>query len=166
MYVRVAGSSLGAAEDSSTQKLSGITGGNWRVNQFLRAPPPLQGPIITCVCFLYQCTGTTFQRSFYHRYVTLHTAPHGRWICRLLDDCVYVRFYVSVGLVYDSLMQKHQCMCGNTNTHPEHAGRIQSIWSRLQETGLRSRCEVWCVHFYCTHTCSALSTRVVSLCLI
>ncbi|XDV35109.1 hypothetical protein PO909_005136 [Leuciscus waleckii] len=45
------------------------------------------------------------------------------------------------GLVYDSLMQKHQCMCGNTNTHPEHAGRIQSIWSRLQETGLRNQCE-------------------------
>uniref|UniRef100_A0A8C1XCR7 Histone deacetylase n=1 Tax=Cyprinus carpio TaxID=7962 RepID=A0A8C1XCR7_CYPCA len=49
--------------------------------------------------------------------------------------------HFSLGLVYDSLMQKHQCMCGNTNTHPEHAGRIQSIWSRLQETGLRSQCE-------------------------
>uniref|UniRef100_A0A8C1PYU3 Histone deacetylase n=1 Tax=Cyprinus carpio TaxID=7962 RepID=A0A8C1PYU3_CYPCA len=49
--------------------------------------------------------------------------------------------FLSLGLVYDSLMQKHQCMCGNTNTHPEHAGRIQSIWSRLQETGLRSQCE-------------------------
>uniref|UniRef100_A0A8C3A142 Histone deacetylase n=1 Tax=Cyclopterus lumpus TaxID=8103 RepID=A0A8C3A142_CYCLU len=36
---------------------------------------------------------------------------------------------------------KHQCMCGNTNSHPEHAGRIQSIWSRLQETGLRAHCE-------------------------
>uniref|UniRef100_A0A669E1F1 histone deacetylase n=1 Tax=Oreochromis niloticus TaxID=8128 RepID=A0A669E1F1_ORENI len=46
-----------------------------------------------------------------------------------------------LGLVYDSLMQKHQCMCGNTNSHPEHAGRIQSIWSRLQETGLRAQCE-------------------------
>uniref|UniRef100_A0A8C6NRE9 Histone deacetylase n=1 Tax=Nothobranchius furzeri TaxID=105023 RepID=A0A8C6NRE9_NOTFU len=45
------------------------------------------------------------------------------------------------GLVYDSLMQKHQCICGNATIHPEHAGRIQSIWSRLQETGLRSRCE-------------------------
>uniref|UniRef100_A0A8B9LPM2 Histone deacetylase n=1 Tax=Astyanax mexicanus TaxID=7994 RepID=A0A8B9LPM2_ASTMX len=50
----------------------------------------------------------------------------------------------TTGLVYDSLMQKHQCMCGNTNTHPEHAGRIQSIWSRLQETGLRGQCEVRC----------------------
>uniref|UniRef100_A0A671VXI6 Histone deacetylase n=1 Tax=Sparus aurata TaxID=8175 RepID=A0A671VXI6_SPAAU len=46
-----------------------------------------------------------------------------------------------VCLVYDSLMQKHQCMCGNTTSHPEHAGRIQSIWSRLQETGLRAHCE-------------------------
>ncbi|XP_047456338.1 histone deacetylase 4 isoform X2 [Mugil cephalus] len=47
----------------------------------------------------------------------------------------------TTGLVYDSLMQKHQCMCGNTTSHPEHAGRIQSIWSRLQETGLRAQCE-------------------------
>uniref|UniRef100_A0A3B4YWS0 Histone deacetylase n=1 Tax=Seriola lalandi dorsalis TaxID=1841481 RepID=A0A3B4YWS0_SERLL len=47
----------------------------------------------------------------------------------------------TTGLVYDSLMQKHQCMCGNTTSHPEHAGRIQSIWSRLQETGLRVHCE-------------------------
>ncbi|XP_059356536.1 histone deacetylase 4-like [Carassius carassius] len=47
----------------------------------------------------------------------------------------------TTGLVYDTLMQKHQCMCGNSNNHPEHAGRIQSIWSRLQETGLRGQCE-------------------------
>nr|XP_046260604.1 histone deacetylase 4 isoform X4 [Scatophagus argus] len=47
----------------------------------------------------------------------------------------------TTGLVYDSLMQKHQCICGNTTIHPEHAGRIQSIWSRLQETGLRAHCE-------------------------
>ncbi|XP_068602673.1 histone deacetylase 4 [Brachionichthys hirsutus] len=47
----------------------------------------------------------------------------------------------TTGLVYDSLMQKHQCTCGNTTSHPEHSGRIQSIWSRLQETGLRGHCE-------------------------
>ncbi|XP_010614003.1 histone deacetylase 4 isoform X5 [Fukomys damarensis] len=47
----------------------------------------------------------------------------------------------TTGLVYDTLMLKHQCACGNSNSHPEHAGRIQSIWSRLQETGLRSKCE-------------------------
>ncbi|XP_013875501.1 histone deacetylase 4 isoform X2 [Austrofundulus limnaeus] len=55
------------------------------------------------------------------------------------DPPVKPRF--TTGLVYDSLMQKHQCMCGNTNSHPEHAGRIQSIWSRLQETGLKTQCE-------------------------
>ncbi|XP_041097512.1 histone deacetylase 7 isoform X5 [Polyodon spathula] len=47
----------------------------------------------------------------------------------------------TTGLVYDSQMLKHQCTCGDNSTHPEHAGRIQSIWSRLQERGLRTRCE-------------------------
>ncbi|XP_054976669.1 histone deacetylase 4 isoform X2 [Sorex araneus] len=47
----------------------------------------------------------------------------------------------TTGLVYDTLMLKHQCACGSSSTHPEHAGRIQSIWSRLQETGLRGKCE-------------------------
>ncbi|XP_058512080.1 histone deacetylase 7 isoform X2 [Ochotona princeps] len=47
----------------------------------------------------------------------------------------------TTGLVYDSVMLKHQCPCGDSSRHPEHAGRIQSIWSRLQERGLRSRCE-------------------------
>lgn len=46
------------------------------------------------------------------------------------------------GLVYDSVMLKHQCSCGDNSRHPEHAGRIQSIWSRLLERGLRSQCEV------------------------
>uniref|UniRef100_A0A8C5U1B7 Histone deacetylase n=1 Tax=Malurus cyaneus samueli TaxID=2593467 RepID=A0A8C5U1B7_9PASS len=36
----------------------------------------------------------------------------------------------TTGLVYDTLMLKHQCTCGNTNSHPE-----------LQETGLRGKCE-------------------------
>ncbi|XP_051856767.1 histone deacetylase 9 isoform X2 [Antechinus flavipes] len=45
------------------------------------------------------------------------------------------------GVVYDALMLKHQCICGRSALHPEHAGRIQSIWSRLQETGLLSKCE-------------------------
>uniref|UniRef100_A0A674F063 Histone deacetylase n=1 Tax=Salmo trutta TaxID=8032 RepID=A0A674F063_SALTR len=54
---------------------------------------------------------------------------------------VVMSWVIPAGLVYDSLMQKHQCMCGNTHTHPEHAGRVQSIWSRLQETGLRGQCE-------------------------
>ncbi|KAK6470243.1 histone deacetylase 5 [Huso huso] len=52
-----------------------------------------------------------------------------------------VKHLFTTGVVYDTFMLKHQCTCGNTNNHPEHAGRIQSIWSRLQETGLLSRCE-------------------------
>ncbi|XP_017449854.1 histone deacetylase 9 isoform X11 [Rattus norvegicus] len=47
----------------------------------------------------------------------------------------------ATGIAYDCLMLKHQCICGNSTTHPEHAGRIQSIWSRLQETGLLNKCE-------------------------
>ncbi|XP_064177799.1 histone deacetylase 5-like isoform X2 [Anguilla rostrata] len=52
-----------------------------------------------------------------------------------------IKHLFTTGVVYDSFMLKHQCMCGNTHIHPEHAGRIQSIWSRLQETGLLNRCE-------------------------
>nr|XP_033773769.1 histone deacetylase 5 isoform X1 [Geotrypetes seraphini] len=52
-----------------------------------------------------------------------------------------VKHLFTTGVVYDTFMLKHQCTCGNTNNHPEHSGRIQSIWSRLQETGLLSKCE-------------------------
>ncbi|KAM7006401.1 histone deacetylase 7-like isoform 2-T3 [Tautogolabrus adspersus] len=52
-----------------------------------------------------------------------------------------VQLRYTTGLVYDAQMQKHQCTCGDNSRHPEHAGRVQSIWSRLQERGLRSQCE-------------------------
>ncbi|CAG9859580.1 unnamed protein product [Phyllotreta striolata] len=47
----------------------------------------------------------------------------------------------TTGLAYDNQMLKHACICGNNAIHPEHAGRLQSIWSRLLETGLVSRCD-------------------------
>ncbi|XP_050302312.1 histone deacetylase 7 [Anthonomus grandis grandis] len=47
----------------------------------------------------------------------------------------------TTGLAYDSQMLKHACACGNNIVHPEHAGRLQSIWSRLLETGLVTRCD-------------------------
>ncbi|XP_060516933.1 histone deacetylase 7 [Cylas formicarius] len=47
----------------------------------------------------------------------------------------------TTGLAYDNQMLKHACVCGNNAIHPEHAGRLQSIWSRLLETGLVSRCD-------------------------
>ncbi|XP_046390960.1 histone deacetylase 4 isoform X3 [Ischnura elegans] len=45
------------------------------------------------------------------------------------------------GVAFDGLMLKHQCICGDNSAHPEHGGRLQSIWARLQETGLAARCE-------------------------
>uniref|UniRef100_T2MF04 histone deacetylase n=1 Tax=Hydra vulgaris TaxID=6087 RepID=T2MF04_HYDVU len=47
------------------------------------------------------------------------------------------------GLVYDPIMLKHQCTCGESYPkHPESAGRLQSIWARLQETGVANMCEL------------------------
>lgn len=72
--------------------------------------------------------------------------------------CVRVCVRACAGLVYDSQMLKHQCTCGDNSSHPEHAGRIQSIWSRLQERGLRGQCEVRHV----THT-TWFSNQAISI---
>lgn len=48
----------------------------------------------------------------------------------------------TTGLVYDPEMLKHKCDCGDNSNHPEHAGRIESIWTRLKECGLRKQCEL------------------------
>lgn len=48
---------------------------------------------------------------------------------------------LTTGLAFDNLMLKHTCICGNNSRHPEHAGRLQSIWARLMETGLVGRCD-------------------------
>ncbi|KMR02735.1 histone deacetylase 4 [Lasius niger] len=48
----------------------------------------------------------------------------------------------TTGLAYDPLMLKHACDCGETvRGHPEHGGRLQSVWARLSETGLLQRCD-------------------------
>ena len=52
------------------------------------------------------------------------------------------------GLVYDTIMLKHHCQCGGSfPKHPECSGRLQSIWARLQETGVANQCEVCGEHF-------------------
>lgn len=48
---------------------------------------------------------------------------------------------ITTGLAFDSTMLKHSCSCGNNSSHPEHSGRLQSIWARLGETGLAGRCD-------------------------
>lgn len=48
---------------------------------------------------------------------------------------------LKTGLAYDVAMSKHQCLCGENHNHVEHGGRVQSIWSRLIESGLVNQCE-------------------------
>ncbi|CAD6187283.1 unnamed protein product [Caenorhabditis auriculariae] len=45
------------------------------------------------------------------------------------------------GLAYDSAMARHECVCGDSASHVEHGGRVQSIWARLMERGLTIKCE-------------------------
>ncbi|XP_030585205.1 histone deacetylase 7-like isoform X2 [Archocentrus centrarchus] len=59
----------------------------------------------------------------------------------LSNPATDIQLRFTTGLAYDGQMQKHQCICGDNSRHAEHAGRIQSIWSRLHERGLRSQCE-------------------------
>lgn len=48
---------------------------------------------------------------------------------------------LTTGLAYDNVMLKHSCSCGDNAAHPEHSGRLQSVWARLVETGLAARCD-------------------------
>ncbi|KAL7031182.1 hypothetical protein ACKWTF_006926 [Chironomus riparius] len=48
---------------------------------------------------------------------------------------------IKTGLAFDSVMLKHACICGDNSSHPEHSGRLQSIWARLVETHLANRCD-------------------------
>ncbi|XP_073094827.1 histone deacetylase 9 isoform X1 [Manis javanica] len=76
-----------------------------------------------------------------HRLVSrTHSSPAASILPHPAMDCP-LQPGSATGIAYDPLMLKHQCICGSSTTHPEHAGRIQSIWSRLQETGLLSKCE-------------------------
>ena len=45
----------------------------------------------------------------------------------------------ATGIIYDTIMQKHACNCGGP--HPEHPGRLQSIWSRLYERKVVEKCQ-------------------------
>ena len=53
------------------------------------------------------------------------------------------------GLAYDGAMLKHDCTCNGVGTHHEHPGRLQSIYARLQETGVLDRCIVSDSSFLC-----------------
>uniref|UniRef100_A0A8D3A428 histone deacetylase n=1 Tax=Scophthalmus maximus TaxID=52904 RepID=A0A8D3A428_SCOMX len=71
---------------------------------------------------------------------SLPPQPNSMPSLSLSNPAADVPLRFTTGLVYDSQMQKHQCTCGDNSRHPEHAGRVQSIWSRLHERGLRNQC--------------------------
>lgn len=99
--------------------------------------------------------------------VELKASLHNRWGLLLHQENVKLTMIIQkiksvcAGLVYDSQMQKHQCTCGDNSRHPEHAGRVQSIWSRLHERGLRGQCEVCHAHT-CMQTCQYSRHHCVS----
>ncbi|XP_059619289.1 histone deacetylase 4 isoform X5 [Phlebotomus argentipes] len=65
------------------------------------------------------------------------TVPHRRSIAGGAPGPIHV----TTGLAFDNQMLKHACICGDNSSHPEHSGRLQSVWARLVETGLASRCD-------------------------
>ena len=60
--------------------------------------------------------------------------------------------------MYDTMMLKHSCNCGGS--HPEHPGRLQSIWARLHETRVVMSCRVGGV---CVHVCVCVCVHVHAL---
>ncbi|XP_048055156.1 histone deacetylase 4 [Megalobrama amblycephala] len=84
----------------------------------------------------------------YHRNLTrVHSSP-GTFDRRLpshltspLARHVRSKPNYTTGLVYDFQMLNHECDCGDISFHREHDDRITSIWSRLQQCGLRDRCK-------------------------
>ncbi|KAK7155484.1 hypothetical protein R3I93_010197 [Phoxinus phoxinus] len=70
----------------------------------------------------------------FHRNLPLHlTSPLAR--------NVRCKSKYTTGLVYDSRMLNPVCDCGDISFHREQGDRIRSIWSRLQQCGLKDQCE-------------------------
>ncbi|XP_060223091.1 histone deacetylase 9 isoform X12 [Meriones unguiculatus] len=105
--------------------------------------PPLLEPSHTCALPAHQARLAAVGIDGLEKHGLLsrtHSSPAASTLPHPAADCPSQRASAT-GIAYDPLMLKHQCICGSSTPHPEHAGRIQSIWSRLQETGLLSKCE-------------------------
>nr|QDF21426.1 histone deacetylase 4 isoform X7 [Brachionus koreanus] len=48
----------------------------------------------------------------------------------------------TTGLVYDTLMLRHECTCKNTVVHLERPDRIRAIWNRIKSAELQQECEL------------------------
>lgn len=115
----------------------------------------VQASLPTCTCGRPSVLGS-LSHTYSHSSLYFHVDSPSRFSIGVIDVTAFPLLSrclsLPPGLVYDSLMLKHQCVCGNAHIHPEHAGRVQSIWSRLQETGLLGRCEVGALARTHTHT--------------
>ena len=49
---------------------------------------------------------------------------------------------IVLGVAYDPVMLKHECLCENSGMHPENPDRLNAILTRLQDKGFFSQCEV------------------------
>ena len=72
---------------------------------------------------------------------SLNYSTEGLHSPSLLTTVPQIPHKITTGLAFDNLMLKHACVCGDNSSHPEHSGRLQSVWARLVETGLASRCD-------------------------
>ena len=48
----------------------------------------------------------------------------------------------TTGIVYDKIMLKHECTCGNQSNHLETPNRIKSIWNRFKANNIHDECEL------------------------
>ncbi|XP_075447801.1 histone deacetylase 7 isoform X2 [Ascaphus truei] len=112
-----------------------------RIHQHLKRPPPLDTLMIPILAGGHRPLSRAKSSPASASFPTPDPTPKTVSL-PVPEEASKLRF--TTGIVYDSVMLKHQCTCGDNSNHPEHAGRIQSIWSRLQERGLRNHCE--CIH--------------------
>ncbi|MEE6471960.1 hypothetical protein FKM82_009418 [Ascaphus truei] len=112
-----------------------------RIHQHLKRPPPLDTLMIPILAGGHRPLSRAKSSPASASFPTPDPSPKTVSL-PVPEEASKLRF--TTGIVYDSVMLKHQCTCGDNSNHPEHAGRIQSIWSRLQERGLRNHCE--CIH--------------------
>ena len=63
--------------------------------------------------------------------------------CNAVENGSDERVYrYTTGIVYDKVMLKHECTCGNPANHLETPDRIKSIWSRFKYKDIDEECEI------------------------
>ncbi|CAI8040893.1 Histone deacetylase 4 [Geodia barretti] len=115
---------VGAPSPSSGQETQAVFEARCRQYGIMKQARRDQAPVCICLGVIRQRAGLVFSLvsilPFSHRISQGNNGGGG------------------TGLVYDTMMLKHSCTCGGS--HPEHPGRLQSIWARLVETKVVTSC--------------------------